>query len=97
MRPSLSISNSLSTTLYNNRMQSLIDILGDKDFDVPEEITIIKAYVQRHFKKDVKVTLQTQIIIMTVSSAGLAGSLRPHLHKIQKDLATDKRLVIRIG
>jgi hypothetical protein len=78
-------------------MQSLIDILGDKDFDVPEEITVIKTYIHRHFQKDVKIAIQSQIIVITVASAGLAGSLRPHLHKLQKTLATDKRLVIRIG
>jgi len=78
-------------------MQSLFDVLGSKDFDVPPEVAEIKAYVKRHFDSDVTVTLQTNAIILGVRSAALAGSLRPHMHKLQKQLNTDKKLVIRIG
>lgn len=78
-------------------MQSLFDILGKKDYDVPPEVVEIKAYVQRHFQKDVGITVQTHAIVITASSAALAGSLRPHLHKITKQLKTEKKLIIRIG
>ena len=78
-------------------MQSLFDIMGSKDFGVPVEVTEIKAYVQRFFKVDVGVTIQERTIIITTRSAALAGSLRPHLHKLQKILNTEKKLIIRIG
>lgn len=78
-------------------MQSLFDILGKKDYDMPPEVAEIKAYVMRHFKKDVGITMQTNTILITAGSAAFAGSLRPHLHKLQKQLKTDKKLVIRIG
>jgi len=78
-------------------MQSLFDIMGNKDFDVPPEATEIKAYVKRHFDSDVQVAIQTNTITLTVRSAALAGSLRPHLHKLTKEINTDKRLIIRIG
>lgn len=78
-------------------MQSLSDIMGNKDFGVPPEVTEIKAYVQRHFKVDVGITVQERAIVITTRSAALAGSLRPHLHKLKAQLKTDKRLIIRIG
>ena len=78
-------------------MQSLFDIMGNKDFGVPAEVAEIKAYVDRHFKTEVGVTIQERAIVITTRSAALAGSLRPHLHKLKEQLKTDKRLIIRIG
>ena len=78
-------------------MQSLSDIMGNKDFGVPPEVTEIKAYVQRYFNTDVGITMQTSTIVITTPSAALAGSLRPHLHKLTKQIKTEKKLIIRIG
>jgi len=71
--------------------------MGNKDFGVPPEVVEIKAYVQRHFKSDVGITMQEHTIIITTRSAALAGSLRPHLHKLKEQLKTEKKLLIRIG
>ncbi len=78
-------------------MQSLFDIMGNKDFGVPAEITEIKAYTKRHFNVDVGVTISERTIIISTRSAALAGSLRPHLFKLKEQLKTDKKLIIRIG
>jgi len=78
-------------------MQSLFDVLGTKDFDVPPEVAEIKTYVKRHFDSDVEVAISSNAITLTVRSAALAGSLRPHLYKLAKSLKTDKRLIIRIA
>lgn len=78
-------------------MQSLLDIIGDKDFDQPKEVAIIKDYVRKEFSADVGVSVQTNSITITAGSASLAGSLRPHLHKLKKLIETDKKLFIRIG
>lgn len=78
-------------------MQSLQDILGTKDFDQPIEIDVIKTFVRKKFSSDVGVTVQSHSITITTSSASLAGSLRPHVHTLKKELATDKKIFIRIG
>ena len=78
-------------------MQSLSDIMGNKDFGVPPEVVEIKAYIHRHFKVDVGITIQDRNIIITTRSAALAGSLRPHLHKLKSELKIEKKLIIRIG
>jgi len=82
---------------YNEVMQSMFDIMKDKDFDIPPEVAEIKAYVQRFFKVEVGVTIQERTIVITTRSAALAGSLRPHLYKLAKQLKTEKKLIIRIG
>ena len=78
-------------------MDSLFNIMGNKDFNIPPEITEIKAYVQRHFKSDVSVAINERSIVITARSAALAGSLQPHLYRLAKQLDTPKKLVIRIG
>jgi hypothetical protein len=83
--------------LYNDEMQSLMDIMGNKDFGVPPEVAEIKQYVLRHFDSEVGIAVQERVIIITTRSAALAGSLRPHLYKIAKQIKTEKKLIIRIG
>lgn len=78
-------------------MQSLQDIMGNKNFDTPPEVEAIKTFVRKTFNKDVGVSIQAYSITITTPSAGLAGSLRPMLHKLKKELDTDKKLFIRIG
>lgn len=78
-------------------MQSLQDIMGKKDFDSPPEVEAIKTFVRKAFSSDVGVIVQTHSITITAPSASLAGSLRPLLHKLKKELDTDKKLFIRIG
>jgi len=76
---------------------SLGDILGKKKFEEPDEIGQIKSFVFELFKQTPSVTLTDSAIIISVSSASLAGALRPELHKLQEQLNTPKRLTIRIG
>lgn len=78
-------------------MQSLQDILGSKDFETPPEVEAIKTFVRKTFSSDVGVVLQAHSITITTPSASLAGSLRPMLHKLKKELGTDKKIFIRIG
>ncbi len=78
-------------------MDSLQDILGKRNFDEPPEIEAIKTFIRKTFSSDVSVSVQAHSITITTASAGLAGSLRPLLHKLKKELDTDKKLFIRIG
>ena len=78
-------------------MQSLQDIFGNKDFDVPPEITIIKDFVRKRLHADVAVTLHPQSITLTVPSASMAGTLRSYLYPLKKELNTEKKIFIRIG
>ncbi|MFA5004275.1 MAG: hypothetical protein WC498_03315 [Candidatus Saccharimonadales bacterium] len=75
----------------------LRDILAKKDFDIPPEAQAIKDFVKRHYDAEVSVTMQPHMIVVSVKSAALAGSLRMNLPKLQEAAATDKRIMLRIG
>lgn len=76
---------------------SLSDILGSKDFKQPDEITKIKNFVKTKFGEEPRVSITPNSIIVIVKGAALAGALRPEIHKLQKQLSTDKKLLIRIS
>ncbi|MBI1857464.1 hypothetical protein HY003_04285 [Candidatus Saccharibacteria bacterium] len=76
---------------------SLADILGEKQFETPDIVVIIKNFVKEKFQSTASITIQTNQIIIEVGSSALAGTLRMHLHALQKLCDTEKRLVIRIG
>lgn len=76
---------------------SIQDILQQRSFDEPDEIAIIKKFVLDSFDHRARVKITDQAIIITVSSAALAGALRPRLHELTALSRTKKRLAIRIG
>ncbi len=78
-------------------MDSLQDILGNRKFDEPPEIETIKTFVRKQFSMDVGVNVGPHTITIITSSAGLAGSLRPLLHKLKKEMDSDKKVFIRIN
>lgn len=76
---------------------SLGDLLARRDFDEPPEIRAIKDYVRRYYDAEVRVTVQPHTIIVSARSAGLIGSLRLNLPKLQQAAGTDKRIMLRAG
>ena len=76
---------------------SLADLLGNRNFEEPQEVRTIKEFVRKRFNADVSVTMQPRQIIISVPGSSLAGALRMHLHELKKLCATDKRLIIRIS
>ena len=76
---------------------SLKDILDKNKYRQPDEIAYIKNFVQEKFGEEPKVRITRQSIIINVSNASLAGALRVHLYKIERDLKLTKNLRIVIG
>lgn len=76
---------------------SLKDILGSRKYEQPDEITYIKNFVREKFNEEPGVRITKQNIIINVSDASLAGALRVHLYKIERELNLKKRLRIVIG
>lgn len=77
--------------------QSIKNILGGNTFSEPEEIRIIKNFVQEHYQSEAQVTVRKTDILIGVRSAALASALRPQLFELKERCKTDKRLVLRIG
>jgi hypothetical protein len=78
-------------------MDSLFNILKDKDFDEPPEIASIKKYVMDEFKVEVGVQVREKDIIIIVPSSSLAGTLRLRGPEIKRRCQLDKRLTFQIS
>ncbi|MEK7599493.1 MAG: hypothetical protein AAB462_00445 [Patescibacteria group bacterium] len=78
-------------------MDSLHTILSNKDFDEPPEMSAIKKYVQDEFKTDVGVQVRDKDIVVTVSSAALANTLRLRGPEIKRRCQLDKKITFRIA
>jgi hypothetical protein len=79
-------------------MDGLSDILQRKNFDEPLEVRAIKEYVRRYYDDaEVRVTMQQHAIVVSARSAGLIGSLRLNLPKLQAASGTEKRILLRVG
>lgn len=83
--------------LYNEVMDSLYDLLADRNFDEPPEVAAIKTYVREHYKAAVTVTVRDKDILVQVPGAPLASRLRFDLPKLRDAAKTDKRIVLRVG
>ena len=77
-------------------MDSLSNILSNKDFDEPPEMASIKKYVQDEFKTVVGVQVRERDIVIVVPSAALANTLRLRGPEIKRRCQLDKRLTFRI-
>lgn len=78
-------------------MDNIADILANKDFTVPKEVTAIKTFVAKEFNQDVEVLVHNNEIIISSRSAGLISNLRLNSPSLIKVASTDKKLRFKIG
>ena len=78
-------------------MDSLHNILSNRNFDEPPEVASIKKYVEDEFHTKVSVTVREKDIIVGVPNGALASTLRMRSPEIKRRCQLDKRLVFRIG
>jgi hypothetical protein len=78
-------------------VNSLQDILGSKDFSVPDEVEAVKDYVLRRYKSNSLVQIQRDAIILKVPNSSLASTIRLEQNRLIETCHLSKRLVIRWG
>jgi hypothetical protein len=78
-------------------MDSLFNILGNRDFDEPPEIAMIKRYIKSQYNTEVGVQVRERDIVIVVPSSALANTLRLNGPTIKRYCGVDKRLTFRIG
>lgn len=76
-------------------MDSLLDILGRKDFDTPPEVAAIKQYIRQEFDQEVEVTVRDHEIIIAARSSAFINSLSLRGPAIKRAANTNKRLRFR--
>lgn len=77
-------------------MDSLFDILGRKDFDLPDEAAAIKKYIRAEFDQEVEVMVRDKDIVIAGRGAAFINTLRLRTPAIKRAAKTDKRLTFRI-
>ena len=77
--------------------QNIGDLLSSRNFSEPPEIQLIKKFVHDRLGITPKVSITSDTYVVTLPSAAAAGTLRSHIYKLQKELETKKRILIRIG
>lgn len=78
-------------------MDGISDILRQRDFDIPPEVSAIKEYIRRHYDREVSVTVQPHSLLIVAKGASFVATLRLNEAALRKAAQTEKRLVFRIG
>jgi len=78
-------------------MDSLHDLLGKYAPREPAEMRTIKTYIDEHFHMTAGVAVTDTTIVVTVSSAALANTLRYRMHELRRLCDTSKKIILRIG
>lgn len=78
-------------------MDSLYDLLSNRNFDEPAEIGVIKEFIREKYQAGCSVTMRQFDIVIIIGSAPLANQLRYALPELKERLKSEKKIVIRIG
>jgi hypothetical protein len=78
-------------------MESIGELLGRYSPRGPDEVLAVKRYIADEFGAPASVGLQGEALVITVTSAALANTLRLRTTAIQSAVGTTKRLIFRIG
>lgn len=79
-------------------MDSLQEILAQKNFTAPDELELIKDYIKRKYNSNCSVKLQRGALIVSVPNGALAATIQLNRQNLIRDCnLKDKKLVIRNG
>lgn len=78
-------------------MDSINDLLADKNFNEPPEIGAIKKYIRDKYRSDASITMRERDIVVAVKSAALASRLRFDMQDMVAKTGATKKIVLRIG
>ena len=76
--------------------KSLADIMANK-WEEPDEFKTIKDYIREKYNSQVSLKQNDKSIVISAPNAALAGTLRMDINKLQKQIKSDKKLIVRIG
>jgi len=92
----MTICRTAQVSRYTRCMQSLFDILGNKDYDLPDEASAIKKYIRDEFHQEVEVMVREKDIVITGRGAAFINTLRLRTPALKRAANTTKRLSFRI-
>jgi hypothetical protein len=77
-------------------MDNIRDILTKRRFNPPDEIVLLKKYIQINFDIDSEIINTKNTIIIKINSASVASILRTRIDKIKSELNMPKKIQIII-
>lgn len=77
-------------------MDSLKNLLIQKNLDEPSEITALKAYCQENFKITPSIKITTRNVVLIVPNSKLATEIRARSLDIQRRCQLTKNLFIKV-
>ncbi|MCL5113090.1 MAG: hypothetical protein M1554_01255 [Patescibacteria group bacterium] len=77
-------------------MDDIRDILTKRRFNPPDEIVLLKKYIQINFDIDSEIINTKNTIIIKINSASVASILRTRIDKIKSELNVPKKIQIII-
>jgi len=78
-------------------MDSIADILANKNFDKPDEVSVLQQYIEAKYKQKVVVKIQNNNYIISSPSSGLITNLKLNSHELSKLIAPAKTIRFVIG
>ena len=78
-------------------MESLKDLLLEKNLDEPSEVTALRDYYQALFKKKPSVKITANAIVLTVPNGKIATEMRARQLDIEMRCQLTKKFIVRIG
>lgn len=78
-------------------MESLKDILLEKNLDEPSDITALRNYYMQKFKTKPDIAITKNNIVLKVPNGKIASEIRGSILEIQRRCQLTKKLFIKIG
>ena len=78
-------------------MDSIQEILGQKNFTPPDEIARVKDYVQRRYKRQCSVRIERDALILSVRGSALAATIQLERNILIEACGIKQKLIIRSG
>jgi len=78
-------------------MDSLIDILGKRDFDEPSELAEIKNFIIKEYQIEPTIKISGEAIVINLPNASLVSTVRLRGPEIKKRYKINKKLIFRIS
>lgn len=77
-------------------MDSLKDLLMNKDVEEPTELTALREFIRHEFQITPEIRLQQELITVYMPNAAAASILRMRYHEVKKRCQLTRKLYVKI-
>lgn len=78
-------------------MDSLQEIMGRKNFQPPNEMEVIKQYIERRYNSACRVKIERDTITLSLPGSALAATVQMERQSLIDSCGLNKKLFVRYG